>query len=155
MSKVVDAINWDGIFTNILLYAAWKKPNKPSPLHFEIQGERESITIDPFVLDDETNHFPEYSIALYELRLQKNPPNFEETLRSILTASNVPGVSISWMMYDGIFSYDRLFDDVFASSIYGISSKLTGGAILTLEDDIIESEQWKSLIRIHKREFFS
>ncbi len=145
MSIVEDALLWDGVYANIGMYALFEGDPNLQECSFAT-GDVEPIKVwPPFPLEDELNTLPRRSLVNYEVRLSRIPDDLAGYLEVCTGVAKAKGAVFIWFQFEASFNFDYLFTDEIARQIYYIVDRY-GRAYKALEDEILLSDGWKSIV---------
>ena len=155
MGRVINALNWDGVYTTIGLYSAFPTEYSPKGIDFSYQGISPRKVVHPYLLEDEDNVLNGNILVLFEMQLNVVPDDLEGYLRQCLSKVAIEGAQFSWLAFDGSFDFEHIFTKDIADQIYGFQFG-SESPMVVLSDEQLRSDDWLENIRsIRDRLFHS
>lgn len=131
MSRVLDAIAWDGVTPVVSLFLITAAQDAPD---LASAWENDSVKlIKNYRLEDDRNTSNLPVVLEIDFELEAIPVGIKQDLESCLQlACDAPG-SVAWLAFEGSFHFDHILTDTVADQIYGICA--TGDSPLVVLDD--------------------
>lgn len=73
-----------------------------------------------YVLADEYETLPGFCVQEFDLHFNAEPPDLEAVIQQATATALSSGACVAWCAFEGTFSFDRLLDAVYASSVYAV-----------------------------------
>lgn len=143
-----DAICWDGVYANILLYAFFRPSVEIKNIKFSECNVTPLKEFQPFYLEDPGGYLSKSKLYLYEIRLKEYPYNIEEYLYNCFKRVFENDALGAFYMFDGYFLYKNLFSKIDCEAIYGYSTGIE--SLIELDMDRLKSKLWLEKIKKFK-----
>lgn len=149
MSRVADALFWDGVYVNITMFALFNGCNFTPDLKFEESCVRPIKEVHPFKLIDEEGVVGNRSLFVFDICLNSFPENLEAYLRFCFDQALSSGADFAWFELSAGFDFRQMLNPEEAASVYGFAAKGNEHEF-ALEDNRLTSAEWQDCIRLQR-----
>lgn len=151
MSKVTDALAWDGVCVAVCIYAVYEAGSVPPEFPCFSRDGVPFKAAASFRLEDEMEVLGGRNLVCYEVKLFELPADLGGYLDFCAAAVFCTGASFVWMAFEGGFDFEHLLTDDVADQIY-FACAAGGSSVMALDDAILQSLGWRSEIAQKRRE---
>lgn len=151
MSRVVEAICWDGVYVTLGMYTVFRQEPDSAALQFCFDAIKPIKPVKPFRLDDELQILGGRPVIHYEIRLANVPEHLEQYLGFCLRNAFESGANCSWFGFEGSFDFEHILTTDIADQIYGICGT-SGDLKIALEDSVLLSDEWRETVSSIRKE---
>ncbi|MFW6638505.1 hypothetical protein ACOALZ_00520 [Nocardiopsis algeriensis] len=139
MSRVLDAIGWNGYSFVVIIFLA--VPSHPSLDLSRFLYHRNVKSIKPFVLEVEPGEFPISRVYEYDLEFDSIPEGFDDLLAAVLDDACSQEDAVAWLSFEGCFNFGSILTPDMEGEIYGVCAH-GEEAVVALSDN---SPQWSKI----------
>ncbi|MFI8203799.1 hypothetical protein [Streptomyces sp. NPDC085937] len=143
VNSISEGLKWSGP-TVVILFTLGKSEAVMSERSFEIAGTRPD-RVDTFRMVDDPHKRPA-TVWEYDLTFEDDSHDLVPYLEQCLRTASAESRGIAWLMFEGVFHFDDLFQDDIADQIYGYCAP-GGEPAVTWDHDVMRSDEWKEGIQ--------
>jgi hypothetical protein len=152
-NRINDAICWDGVYATLGMYVVYNDPSRNGALSFESGDISPVKAVKPFVLEDEAQILGGRTLVYYEVKLRAIPTDLQNYLQFCIRQAFQRRAVFLWFAFDGAFDFDHILTDDVANQIYCVVGP-DEVFMAALNDSLLLSDEWKSIISSKRSELF-
>jgi hypothetical protein len=138
MSRLIDAISWDGQTVSLILVGLW--PHGTQPQLSAPTGVTAPDEIRRYELEDSQGFTPDFHCVELDLVFSSLPDDVEQVVNAWLRVAVDSGATLTWFAFEGSFDFEHLLTPDVADQVFGVADAV--GVSTALDDAHREGEAW-------------